>query len=101
MFISDLDYLETAEANVVGGYFFGLSSSTTTYQNLSISTGLNSATNVKGTFAGAEANAGAIGPNTSTQALTFTNAVQGVGSSSSATSVSATNGASYTFCWPR
>ncbi|MEG4216374.1 hypothetical protein QUA27_13355 [Microcoleus sp. Pol14C6] len=96
MIISDLNYLESAEANVEGGYYFGESS--TTYVNANISEYLtinkvfNSKTNIKGNFAGAEASAGALGANSATQAISSTNTVQGVGSQSNATSLSGSNG---------
>ncbi|MEG4963179.1 MULTISPECIES: hypothetical protein [unclassified Microcoleus] len=96
MIISDLNYVEAAEANVEGGYFFGDSSYTAVYANineyLTINKVFNSITNVKGNFAGAEADAEAVGANSSTQAITKTLTVQGVGSSSNATSTSGSAG---------
>ncbi|MEG5017557.1 MULTISPECIES: hypothetical protein [unclassified Microcoleus] len=96
MIISDLNYLESAEANVEGGYFFGDSSVTYVKANISeyltINKVFNSITNVKGNFAGAEAAADAVGANSSTQAITKTTTVQGLGSSSNATSTSGSAG---------
>lgn len=99
MIISDLNYLQAVEENVEGGYYFGPSSYTNVYANiyesLNIYKNLYSNVHVRGNFAGAEASAFAVGKDTSTQAISETNAIQGVMSSSNATSVSATNGAYY------
>lgn len=92
MIISDLNYLETAEQTVVGGYYFGENVNTTIKEKLDIRKYLESKVYVKGNFAGSEANADAVGYNTSTQAISSTAVIQGVGSSSKATSVSATSG---------
>lgn len=96
MIISDLNYLESAEANVEGGYFFGDSSYTNVYANISeyltVNKVFNSITNVKNNFAGAEASADALGANSSTQAISKTTTIQGVGSSSNATSISGSAG---------
>ncbi|MBD1847346.1 hypothetical protein H6F89_28855 [Cyanobacteria bacterium FACHB-63] len=93
MIISDLNYLQTADELVEGGYFFGPNS--TTVVNANINEKLNirkdffGKTIVIGNFAGAEASALSSGPNTSTQAISYTNVAQGKGSASYATSVSA------------
>jgi hypothetical protein len=96
MIISDLNYIEVAGANVEGGYYFGPSSKTLVLakirEDLKITKDFKGTTVVKGNFAGAQANADAIGKNTSTQAITETFVVQGKASSSVATSVSATSG---------
>ncbi|MDQ2099490.1 MAG: hypothetical protein QQW96_17810 [Tychonema bourrellyi B0820] len=96
MIISDLNYLESAEANVEGGYYFGPSSSTNVYadirENLTINKVFNSVTKTQGTFAGAEATASALGANSATQAISNTVTIQGVGSTSNATSISGSNG---------
>ncbi len=96
MIISDLNYLESAEANIVGGYYFGSSSNTNVNanitENLNINKNFNSTTVIKGNFAGAEAGAFATGKNTSTQAISATDVVQGVSSASQATSISGTSG---------
>lgn len=101
MIISDLSYMETAEANVEGGYYFGPSSKTFVFakirEDLRITKQFYGDTRVKGNFAGAQANADAIGKNTSTQAITETFVVQGKASSSVATSVSATSGYSWRY----
>lgn len=98
MIISDLNYLESAEATVVGGYYFGPSSLTVNLQYLGIGVGLTSVTKISGNFAGAEADATAMGSNTFTEAITSTTVVQGVGSISNATSAAGTNG--FQYCWP-
>jgi hypothetical protein len=95
MIISDLNYMEVAEANVEGGYYFGDSTSTYISETLNINKTLVSKVYIKGNFAGAEAEAYATGPNTATQGVTFTNVVKGYGSVSKATSVSGTSGYSY------
>jgi hypothetical protein len=99
MIISDLNYLQAVDANVEGGYYFGPSSKTNVIakikEDLDIKKNFVGKTFVKGNFAGAQANADAIGKNTSTQAITETFAVQGKASSSVATSVSATSGYSW------
>jgi hypothetical protein len=99
MLINDLSYLEVAEANVEGGYFFGPSSKTRVdaviKEKLDIKKDFFGKTVVIGNFAGAEATAVAEGPNTSTQAISATAVEQGKSSASQATSVSATSGARY------
>ncbi|NJL46283.1 MAG: hypothetical protein HC929_00690 [Leptolyngbyaceae cyanobacterium SM2_5_2] len=101
MIISDLNYLQTVDANVEGGYYFGPSSKTIVVadikENLKINKEFYGKTVVKGNFAGAQANADAVGKNTSTQAITETFVLQGKASSSVATSVSATSGYSYKY----
>jgi hypothetical protein len=99
MIISNLSHMETSEATVEGGYYFGVSSSTYITENLNITKYLNSKVDIKGNFAGAEAEATAMGKNSTTQALSFTNTVQGVGSSSSATSISGSLGATRPRGW--
>lgn len=99
MIISNLSYMETSEATVEGGYYFGQSSYTNITENLIINKKLTSKVDIKGNFAGAEAEATATGKNTSTQALSFTNTVQGVGSGSSATSISGSQGARFSYVW--
>jgi len=92
MIISDLNYLQTAEENVQGGYSFGGNSATTTNQSLNLLTNVTSKANVVGTLALSEADALATGPNTVTQTVTSTSTIAGVGSSSTATSASASQG---------
>jgi hypothetical protein len=96
MIISDLNYLQSVDSNVEGGYFFGPSSKTYVdayiRERLDINKNFVGKTFVKGNFAGAEATAFAMGKDTSTQAISYTDVVQGYGSASKATSVSATNG---------
>jgi hypothetical protein len=89
MIISDLSYLHTVEENVEGGYYFGDPVFTNIYENLFINKNLYSQVYVKDNFAGAEGSAKAFGPNTSTQAITATNAIYRFGSASDSTSVSA------------
>jgi hypothetical protein len=102
MIISDLNYMEVAEVNVEGGYYFGSSSNTTVYanitENLNIKKYFESRTNIFGNFAGAEAAATAVGPNTATQAISSTNTIVGYGSSSNATSISGSQGAYCGWC---
>jgi hypothetical protein len=93
MIISDLNYLNAVDATVEGGYFFGPSSKTvvnaTIKEDLDINKNFFGKTIVIGNFAGAEATALSSGWNTSTQAISYTNVVQGKASASYATSVSA------------
>ncbi|MFQ3616118.1 MAG: hypothetical protein SNJ57_14410 [Cyanobacteriota bacterium] len=99
MNIADLSYLEVAQADVNGGYYFGPSSTThvnaVIKETLDIKKNLVSTVLVKGNFAGAEADAVAYGKNTSTQAISATFVDQGKASMSTATSVSATSGFFY------
>ncbi|MBF2047344.1 hypothetical protein HJG54_19425 [Leptolyngbya sp. NK1-12] len=101
MIITDLNYLQSADDNIEGGYYFGPSSKTLVTAKitevLDIKKNFVGKTLVIGNFAGAEATANAMGKDTSTQAISSTTVVQGKGSSSNATSVSATNG--YYFRW--
>jgi hypothetical protein len=94
-----IELSDDSAQNVSGGYYFGASSYTNVYaniyENLSINKNFNSRTNIFGNFAGGEAAATAVGPNTSTQAISSTNVVQGYGSASNATSISGTNGYYY------
>jgi hypothetical protein len=103
MIISDLNYMEMAEANVEGGYYFGPSSKTFVFakirEDLKINKAFTSKVDVKGNFAGAQANADAMGKNTATQAISATTTIEGVGSSSVATSLSASEGAKFKFPW--
>jgi hypothetical protein len=92
MIISDLSYMEVAEANVEGGYYFGESGSTNISETLTINKFFKSKVEIKGNFAGSEAEAYASGPNTSSQSITFTDVVKGRGSASKATSISGTSG---------
>ena len=96
MIITDLNYLEVVQNEVTGGYNFGPSSSTYIKEDLDIDKYLRSVVHVYGNFAGAEAHAGALGYNTSTQAISSTNTVQGYGSVSDATSTSASDGHYFT-----
>lgn len=99
MIISDLNYLQSAEENdVLGGYDFGGNHSSNIYENLYINKYLRSDVDVYGNFAGAEADAKALGKNTSTQAISRTFTDQGYASASNATSVSASEGA-YFYHW--
>lgn len=103
MLISDLTYLESANSDVKGGYYFGPSSKTFVfakiYEDLKINKKFNSDVNIDGNFAGAQANADALGKNTSTQAVSVTFTKEGVGSTSVATSVSGSEGFSWTCPW--
>ena len=90
MIISDLNYLESAEGSVEGGYYFGPSSKTIVVEKLFIFKKFDSDVDVDGNFAGAESDAQAYGDNTSTQALAFT-FTNDYFSASSATAVSATD----------
>jgi hypothetical protein len=91
-----IELSDDSAQNVSGGYYFGSSSNTyvnaNIYENLNIKKYFESKTNVYGNLAGAEAEATASGPNTATQGITYTNVRQGYGSTSVATSLSATNG---------
>jgi hypothetical protein len=87
-----IELSDDSAQNVSGGYYFGPNSSTTVTENLTIKKYFESKTNIYGNFAGAEADAYASGPNTSTQAVSYTNVIKGVSSASNATSVSGTNG---------
>jgi hypothetical protein len=90
--ISDLNYLRTVDENVEGGYDFGDPVNTTIIENLRINKFFDGETFVRNNFAGAEGDAMATGPSTSTQAITSTNAVYRVGSRSTSTTVSAAAG---------
>lgn len=92
MIISDLNYLHTVDENVEGGYYFGDPVNTTIKENLDIKKRFDGVTKVKGNFAGSEGSAFAEGPNTSTQSITYTDAVYRRSSTSLATSVSAASG---------
>ncbi|WP_295622080.1 hypothetical protein [Chamaesiphon sp. GL140_3_metabinner_50] len=91
-----IELSDESAQSVSGGYYFGSSSNTNVnaniYENLNIKKYFESKTNVYGNFAGAEAEATASGPNTATQGISYTNVVKGYGSTSNATSLSATNG---------
>lgn len=69
------------------------------YVNVSENVAINKAIDVRAYVSGnsalGNATADAIGPNSHSETLTMTTAVQGVGSSSQSESVSATNGAHY------
>ncbi|MBW4540860.1 MAG: hypothetical protein KME43_17165 [Myxacorys chilensis ATA2-1-KO14] len=93
MIISDLNYLQSAEeTNVLGGYFFGESSNTVIKEYLELNKKLTSKVDIKGNFAGAEADATALGKNSSSQAVSYTFTKEGFGSESKATSVSGSQG---------
>ena len=92
MIISDLNYLEVVQVEVTGGYNFGGSSRTNIDFNFDIDSSVYSNLHLRGNFAGAQADALATGSNTYTNAVSTTNVLQGYGSASTATSVSATNG---------
>jgi hypothetical protein len=87
-----IELSDDSAQNVSGGYYFGKSSTTNVTENLNIKKYFESKTNIYGNFAGAEADATAYGPNTSTQAISYTTVTKGVSSASNATSVSGTNG---------
>jgi hypothetical protein len=89
-----IELSDESAQNVGGGYYFGESSNTNVYENLSINKKLYSDTYIKGNFAGAEAKAIAGGPNSATQAVSFTY-TGAYGSESNATSVSGTSGFYY------
>ena len=91
MIISDLNYLEAAEANVEGGYYFGNNVHVRVEKNLKVNNDFNSRVNVRGNFAGAEAEAFAFGKNTSAEGFTFTETVQGHSSVALASSLSASD----------
>lgn len=95
MIITDLNYLETADARVLGGFDFGDSSKTKVEFKFELKSLIVSKPIVKGNAALAEAEADAIGKNTFTSATSSTFVKEGYGSSSSATSVSATSGYYY------
>ena len=103
MIISDLNYLQTAEKTVEGGYYFGPSSKTFVfakiYEDLKINKKFNSDVDIDGNFAGAQANADAFGKNSSTQAVSVTLTKEGFGSTSVATSISGSEGASWSCPW--
>ena len=67
-------------------------------ENVDIDKSIDVRAYVVGNSALANATATALGPNSTTETLTETTAVQGVGSSSASESLSATNGAH--FIWP-
>ncbi len=91
-----IELSDDAAQDISGGYYFGPSSTTfvsaNITENLNINKFFRSVTNVFGNFAGGEATATAIGANTATQAISNTAVVQQLGSTSNATSLSATNG---------
>jgi hypothetical protein len=92
MIISDLSYLHTIDENVEGGYYFGDPVNTRIREDLRIDKYFDGQTYVKNNFAGAEGSADAFGPSTSTQSITNTYSSYRVGSSSDATSISASAG---------
>jgi hypothetical protein len=65
------------------------------HENVDVDKSFDIRAYVSGNSAMANATADAIGPNSHSETLTQTTAVQGVGSSSVSESVSATNGAHY------
>ncbi|WP_373542177.1 hypothetical protein [Chamaesiphon sp.] len=91
-----IELSDDAAQDISGGYYFGPSSTTNVNANISENLFINkyfqSITRVFGNLAGGEATATAIGANTATQAISNTQVVQGFGSTSNATSLSATNG---------
>jgi hypothetical protein len=93
MIISDLNYMETAEANVEGGYVFKSGTST-----ISFNFNVAGASLVKGNNAGAEASAGAFGTNTQAQAISATETGTGY-SVAGATSVSSSNNTPKCYFW--
>ena len=68
-------------------------------ENVDIDKSIDVRAFVVGNSALANATADALGPNSTSETLTQTTAVQGVGSSSVSESVSATNGAHFTHSW--
>ncbi len=94
MIISDLNYLQTAEENVQGGY-----QTPSTFQIVVSSFNLTGKATVSGNSAGAEADSNAYGPNTTTQAITNTVTVAGKSSQSNATSLAASTGATSSIIW--
>ena len=95
MIISDLNYLEVVQAEVLGGFNFGNNSYTKVNLKFNIDSNLSSRLHVYGNFAGSEADATASGYNTYTNTVTATDVSQGYGSASTSTSVSATTGSYY------
>jgi len=68
-------------------------------ENVDIDKSIDVRAFVVGNSALANATADALGPNSTSETLTQTTAVQGVGSSSVSESLSATNGAHQMFLW--
>jgi len=68
-------------------------------ENVDIDKSIDVRAFVVGNSALANATADALGPNSTSETLTQTTAVQGVGSSSVSESLSATNGAHHMFHW--
>lgn len=94
MIISDLNYIETADDKVEGGYVFKNGSS-----SINFNFNVTGASLVKGNLAGAEAGAMALGTNTQAQAITYTETAPG-GSLAGSTSVSSSNTSlCYFGCW--
>ena len=69
------------------------------HENVDIDKSIDVRAFVVGNSAIANATADAMGPNSHSETLTQTLAAQGVGSSSVSESVSATNGAHFTYHW--
>ena len=93
MIISDLNYMETAEANVEGGYVFKSGTSTINFEF-----NVKGVSLVRGNNAGAEATAAAFGKNTQAQAISGTETGHGY-SLAGATSVSSSNNTSSCLSW--
>lgn len=91
MIISDLNYLETAQEDIQGGYFFP-----DVNQSFKVKVKIKAGVDISGNIAGSEAIATADGKNTLTQAVTLTQTTNN-SSYSDATSLSGTVGGSY--CW--
>lgn len=97
---------DDAAQDVSGGFYFGQSSTTNVNANIRelfvITQDVFSVTRVVGNLAASEAAASAIGNNTATQTVSSSAVVQGSPFSrgqsySDATSISATNGANFSF----
>jgi hypothetical protein len=86
-----IELSDDSAQNISGGYYFGDPVNTSITENLRITKYLTSCVDVKGHFAGSEAEAFADGPGSSTQSITLT-ATDPTGSVSKATSVSASSG---------
>ncbi len=94
MFISDLNHIETVEANAIvggGGYAANFNVS----ENLDVNKKIYATTYIKGNQAESVALSDASGKNTVTQTFTQTSVGQGYGSSSASASLAATNGSYY------
>jgi hypothetical protein len=91
MFITDLDYLETSQDQLSGG-FISDSGYVDFKERIDIKKYVNQYVNLYGDLATAESDADALGKyGTTAQTFTRTTTVQGVGSSSQSTAISASD----------